>query len=61
MVSALDILPTIAAVSGVTVPTDRKYDGFDLMPLLSGEANKSQREDFVYYNGLTLEAVRRGA
>ncbi len=61
MVSAMDILPTIAAVSGVPLPKDRKYDGFDLMPHLSGKTDKSPREEFAYYNGLTLEAVRRGS
>ena len=60
MVSALDMLPTIAAASGVTLPTDRKYDGFNLLPLLTGETTQSPREDFVYYNGLRLEAVRQG-
>ncbi|WP_160168146.1 sulfatase-like hydrolase/transferase [Rhodopirellula sallentina] len=60
MVSALDILPTIARVSGVPMPTDRKYDGYDLLPLLSGQTDKSPRQEFAYYNGLTLEAVRRG-
>ena len=60
MVSALDMLPTIAAASGVTLPTDRTYDGFNLLPLLTGETTQSPREDFVYYNGLRLEAVRQG-
>ena len=60
MVSALDILPTIAAACGASLPTDRKYDGFNLVPLLTGEAESSPRQEFVYYNGLTLEAVRRG-
>ena len=60
MVSALDILPTIATASGAALPTDRKYDGFDLLPLLSGETTQSPRDHFVYYNGLRLEAVRQG-
>ena len=60
MVSALDVLPTIASASGGTLPIDRKYDGFDLMPMLTGEATQSPRNNFVYYNGLRLEAVRQG-
>jgi arylsulfatase A-like enzyme len=59
LVSALDVLPTIAAATGVSLPTDRKYDGYDLMPLLSGKTDRSPRQEFAYYNGLTLEAVRR--
>ncbi|MCM2369618.1 sulfatase-like hydrolase/transferase [Aporhodopirellula aestuarii] len=61
MVSSLDLLPTIATVSGAALPTDRKYDGFDPTPLLSGEVDESPRTDFAYYNGLTLEAVRSGS
>ncbi len=60
MVSALDIMPTISAISGAGLPTDRKYDGLNLIPLLSGATADSPRQDFAYYNGLTLEAVRRG-
>ena len=60
LVSSLDVLPTIATATGASLPSDRKYDGFDLMPLLSGETDKSPRQEFAYYNGLTLEAVRRG-
>ena len=60
LVSALDVLPTIAAATGASLPADRKYDGYDLMPMLSGKTDKSPRQEFAYYNGLTLEAVRRG-
>lgn len=60
MISALDVLPTITAATGATLPVDRKYDGFDLMPMLSGKTDKSPRQEFAYYNGLTLEAVRSG-
>ena len=59
LVSALDVLPTIAAATGASLPADRKYDGYDLMPMLSGKTDKSPRQEFAYYNGLTLEAVRR--
>jgi len=60
LVSALDVLPTIAAATGASLPADRKCDGFDLMPMLSGKTDKSSRREFAYYNGLTLEAVRSG-
>ncbi|TWU39976.1 hypothetical protein Q31b_32920 [Novipirellula aureliae] len=64
-VSALDILPTTAAATDVSLPTDRKLDGFDLMPMLvkqvdSSPRQESPRQEFVSYNGLTLEAVRMG-
>ncbi|MEP5506928.1 MAG: sulfatase-like hydrolase/transferase, partial [Luteolibacter sp.] len=53
MVSSLDLLPTIASATGTSLPEDRKYDGFDLMPLLSGSIEESPRKEFLYYNGLT--------
>ena len=34
LVSSLDILPTVAALSGVALPDDRSYDGVDLSELL---------------------------
>ena len=37
-VSSLDFLPTILALAGVPLPTDRSYDGVDLAPLLFGGA-----------------------
>lgn len=33
-VSSLDYVPTILALAGVPLPTDRSYDGVDLAPLL---------------------------
>ena len=30
------------------------------MPMLSGKTDQSPRQEFAYYNGLTLEAIRRG-
>ncbi len=60
MVTSMDILPTIAAVTDIQLPRGRKYDGYNLLPLLSGDEKKSPRNEFVYYNGLTLEAIRQG-
>jgi len=60
LVSSLDVLPTIAAATGASLPADRKLDGFDLMPMLGGKTDTSPRREFAYYNGLTLEAIRRG-
>ena len=60
LVSALDILPTIAAATQTLLPDDRKYDGYNLLPLIGGKEQDSPRKEFAYYNGLTLEAVRQG-
>jgi len=57
----IDILPTFVQLAGRTVRADRKIDGVDLWPLLSGQAGaKSGHDVFYYYRGLKLEAVRSG-
>ena len=56
----MDVLPTFAKLGGGTVPTDRKIDGMDLWPVLSGKVPDSGREAFYYFRGPLLEAVRSG-
>ncbi len=57
----MDILPTLARLAGAKVPTDRKIDGVDVWPVLTGSADsKPPREEFLYFRGLALEAVRSG-
>ena len=57
----IDILPTLVRLAGGSVPSDRKIDGADIWPLLSGwPGAKSPHEAFYYYKGLKLEAVRTG-
>ena len=56
-----DILPTFAALSGGKLPTDRKLDGANLWPHLSGAPGaQPAHQSFFFYSGLTLEAVRHG-
>lgn len=57
----MDILPTLVKLAGGQLPTDRKLDGADIWPILSGQLGaKSPHEVFYYYRGLKLEAVRSG-
>jgi len=56
----LDLLPTFVKLAGGSVPNDRKIDGADIWPLLSGAAQQSPREAHYYFNGNRLEAVRSG-
>ncbi len=61
IVSALEILPTLASLAGTHAPSDRKLDGFDIAPLVRGESGaRSPRETFYYYLRDRLEAVRHG-
>jgi arylsulfatase A-like enzyme len=59
LVSSMDFYPTLAAIGGAALPTDRIIDGKDLLPLIrSGGSSPTPREDFFYYMRNTLEAVR---
>lgn len=56
--STMDILPTIAGLTGAKLP-EHKIDGKNIWPVISGEA-ESPHEAFFYYRGWNLEAVRSG-
>jgi arylsulfatase A-like enzyme len=58
--STMDILPTIAKLTGAKFPS-HPIDGKDIWPLVSGKPGaKSPHEAFFYYRGYALEAVRSG-
>ncbi|MFO7999306.1 MAG: sulfatase [Bacteroidales bacterium] len=60
LASTLDILPTIAAVTGAELPP-HKIDGHNILPLMSGEEDATSPTDaFYYYKGWDLEAIRSG-
>jgi arylsulfatase A-like enzyme len=58
--SMMDVLPTLAKLAGAPLPAGRKLDGVDVWPVLSGSPATPPRDHFLYYRGLTLEAVRQG-
>ncbi len=60
MMSEMDVLPTLVALAGGSVPTDRVIDGKDIWALLSGKSKESPHEALFYFNGNRLEAVRSG-
>lgn len=60
MTSMMDILPTVAGLAGAKLPSDRKLDGVDIWPVLAGTPGAAPREQFFYFRGLNLEAVRSG-
>ncbi len=60
--STIDILPTIAHLTGADLP-EKEIDGKNMWPLLSGEEKAKsphKKEGFFYYKESTLEAVRKG-
>lgn len=59
MGSALDMMATLAALTGTEPPDDRKLDSYDLSPALLGEGD-SPREEFYYWTRGKLHAVRSG-
>lgn len=60
IVSAIDLLPTFAGISGTPLP-QRKIDGVDILPLLLNDLNAEPRTEFVYYyQQNSLEAIRKG-
>ncbi|MFA6546661.1 MAG: sulfatase [Limisphaerales bacterium] len=61
VITLMDLLPTLAALSGGTRPADRIIDGHDIRPLLFGEAGaRSPYDAFFYYYVTQLQAVRSG-
>ncbi len=59
LATTMDLLPTVAALTGASLP-NHKIDGKDICPLLfEKEAATSPHQKFVhYYNGGELHAVR---
>jgi arylsulfatase len=59
LLSTIDILPTIAKLTGAKLPKE-KIDGVDFTGLLKGDESQKPRKEFLYYyRKNSLEAVRR--
>jgi len=59
-VSSLDVFATSLGVAGEAMPSDRPYDGVNLVPYLSGE-NKSAPHDRLFWRTTNeLRAIREG-
>ena len=59
MASTLDLLPTIAAITGAELP-EKEIDGVNIYALLYGDEQANPRNEFIYYYQGGLNAVRRG-
>jgi arylsulfatase len=61
LASTLDVLPTLAALSGAKTPDDRVIDGQNISHLLHGDFDQADPDRaFYYYLRVHLQAVRQG-
>jgi arylsulfatase A-like enzyme len=58
LTTAMDLYPTLAALCGAELPTDRTIDGRDISDLWFDDDASSPHEAFFYYWMNDLEAVR---
>ncbi|MCK4747072.1 MAG: sulfatase-like hydrolase/transferase, partial [Bacteroidales bacterium] len=56
--ASIDLLPTIAAITGAQLPANR-IDGVNIISLLENQENANPRDSYYYYGG-GLRAVRQG-
>jgi arylsulfatase len=57
--SSIDILPTLAAITGAPLP-EKKIDGINILPLLLGKKDITPRHNFYYYyQKNSLEGVQK--
>jgi arylsulfatase len=59
LVATIDLIPTLAKLLNVSL-SENRIDGIDVWPLLSGQSDRSPRQEFLYYAGDELQAVRSG-
>lgn len=60
LVSAIDILPTLAEITNAPLP-EKPIDGVSILPILEGDLDAQPRESFFYYyRQNNLQAVRHG-
>ncbi len=55
--STMDVLPTVARLSGAKLPA-AAVDGVDLWPVLSGRAQSLDREALLYFDDIHLQCAR---
>ena len=61
LTGTIDLLPTIAALTGKPLPSKNKIDGVDASGLWKGTAKKSPRKEFLHYTSRgDIEGIRSG-
>ncbi len=59
MISSMDIFPTAIAAAGGKLPTDRVYDGVNIVPFLTGE-KKGEPHEMLAWRRSPLASIRKG-
>ncbi len=57
--ASMDLLPTIAAITGAQLP-ENMIDGVNIISLLEGQESANPRNSYYFYYGGGLRAVRQG-
>ena len=61
LTGTIDVLPTIAAITGKSLPTGKKIDGMDVSGLWKGTTDGPLRDEFVHYTSRgEIEGLRQG-
>jgi len=58
--SSMDLLPTLASLAGAELPKDRVIDGKNITSILKTGKGASPHKYVYYYNGINLQAIRKG-
>ncbi len=59
MATTMDILPTVARLSGAALPR-APLDGYNIWPLMTGEHPGDTRDAFLYFDSWNLQCARLG-
>jgi len=58
--SSLDLFPTFVAAAGGKLPTDREYDGLDLIPTITGKTPDGVVDRTLYWRKGDYKMIRHG-
>ena len=60
ILSTMDLLPTFASLVDFPIPETLHLDGLNSSDFLLGKSDESPRDEYLYYTGCQLTAVRTG-
>jgi len=56
--SNMDVLPTLAELTGAALPAERRIDGRSMLPLLTGQTRRATHDVMFHYCGTDIHAAR---